>query len=176
MNRRQQITNWYKQYRDDLHHFLIYYTGRSDVEDLVQEVFVQAIRNFHKYKGEAKVKTWLFSIARHLAIDAIRRDKVIKWVSLKQELDLPVIDKTPEQCLEKNEELLELYQAIHKLKASYRDVLILKGINELSTLETAKILQWSENKVRVTLHRAIQALKKCYPEREEGIYLEAWRR
>lgn len=176
LDRRLQVSLWYKQYRDDLQHYLIYFTGRTDVEDLVQEVFVQVIKNFHQFKGEATVKTWLFSIARHIAIDAIRRDKVIKWIPLRGAEELSFSDQTPEQWLQVNEQLLELYQAINRLKVSYRDVLILKGINEFSTAETAEILEWSENKVRVTLHRAMQALKKSYPEREEGIYHEAWRR
>ena len=62
--------------------------------------------------------------------------------------------------LQINENNRLLYQAIQSLKANYRDVIILRGIKELSVSETASILNWNENKVRTTYHRALKSLQK----------------
>jgi len=61
---------------------------------------------------------------------------------------------TPEETLLNKEELAHLYETIYLLKSSYRDVIFCKGIFELSTKETAEVLQWSPSKVDTTYARA----------------------
>jgi len=73
---------------------------------------------------------------------------------------VPHSSKTPEQSLHTSETVKELYAALGNLKRSYREVIILRKIKEFSVTETAMILNWNEAKVRTTLSRAIQALKK----------------
>lgn len=68
-------------------------------------------------------------------------------------------EKTPAEQLDLQEEQQALYRAIQQIKPAYREVLILRGIKGLSAKETAEILQWSENKVNVTLHRAMKAVR-----------------
>lgn len=155
------IIDWFHEYSDDILNFLIYYTGRSDVEDMVQEVFIRALRRLSTFNELSNPKTWLFSIARHIAIDEIRKqkkekDKHEKITIFHEQMD----SKSPEEIYRLNETNQEIYQVIITLKKNYRDVLILKGINELSVKETADILHWSENKVNVTYHRALKALEK----------------
>ncbi|WP_138417525.1 RNA polymerase sigma factor [Aquibacillus sediminis] len=156
------ITDWFYQYNKDIYHFLIYYTASGDVEDLVQEVFIRAITAMDTFKEDSSPKTWLISIARHVAIDANRKKKRTR---LKEMLTIdnvsePKDDTTPEQILQLNEKHKRLYQAIQSLKKNYRDVIILRGVKELTVTETATVLNWNENKVRVTFHRALHALQK----------------
>lgn len=155
------ITAWFHQYNNDILNFLIYYTGRIDVEDLVQEVFIRALRKMNTFQELSNPKTWLFSIARNIAIDEMRKQKREKD---KQQKLLHFHDQTysnsPEEIYRLNETNKEIYQTIQTLKQNYRDVLILKGIKELSVKETAEILHWSENKVKVTYNRALKALEK----------------
>lgn len=73
---RSQIEQWFMEYSNDLYHFLVYYTGKHDVDDLVQEVFIKALHNLHHFKGASSPKTWLISIARHLVIDLQRKHKI----------------------------------------------------------------------------------------------------
>jgi RNA polymerase sigma-70 factor, ECF subfamily len=73
-----RISEWFHQYSNDLYQFLIYYLGSSDVEDLVQEVFIRAIKNMDSFEEKSSPKTWLFSIARHIAIDEIRTDEEVE--------------------------------------------------------------------------------------------------
>lgn len=60
----------------------------------------------------------------------------------------------------KGEKVTLLYEAIRRLKLSYQEVLILRKIKEFSIKETAEILNWTENKVKITTSRALAPLKK----------------
>ncbi|MGM8214586.1 RNA polymerase sigma factor [Bacillaceae bacterium W0354] len=161
MHRKKLISDWFNQYSHDIYNFLIYYTGQTDMEDLVQEVFIKALKGIDKFDGRASPKTWLFSIARNVAIDEMRklkRKKINETVELTN--DMLIIDQTtPFEILQENEAKKELYKLILSLKQNYRDVLILRGIKELTTKETAIILSWSEDKVKKTYSRALKALR-----------------
>ncbi|MGV3464784.1 MAG: RNA polymerase sigma factor [Heyndrickxia sp.] len=161
MNSKQIISDWFHQYSDDIYQFFLYRIRSNDVEDLVQEVFIRAIKGLESFQGSASPKTWLFSIARNVAIDEIRKRKRNKWKELlSNEINKEPMDThTPDFFLQLNEENKQLYQSIQALKDNYRDVLILRGINELTTEEAAAILNWSDNKVRSTYHRAKKALQ-----------------
>lgn len=68
----------YKEYHKDIFNHLIWLTHNPDLsEDLLQETFLQAMRSIHSFRGDSSVKTWLFSIARHLWIGHLRKNKII---------------------------------------------------------------------------------------------------
>ncbi|MFE7064019.1 RNA polymerase sigma factor [Sutcliffiella sp. NPDC057660] len=162
MREENELTDWFREYHNDIYNFLIYYTGGMDVEDLVQETFVKAVRNIHKFKGEASPRTWLISIARNVAIDESRRrrkeetkrNRLLHLSGSAEGAD------SPEDIVGLSETKAELYVAIRTLKQSYYDVLMFRGINELSVQETAQALNWSVNKVNLSYHRALKALEK----------------
>jgi RNA polymerase sigma-70 factor (ECF subfamily) len=156
-----QIENWFIQYEKDITHYLVYYTGNRDVEDLVQETFLRAFRSFHRYKNEASPKTWLISIARNTAIDFYRKKSV--WNRLKHLLDIESVkpqEIAADEKMVKKMEYALLYEAINELKPNYRDVILLRGIAELSSHEVGQILNWTENKVNVTFFRAVKKLNE----------------
>ncbi|MCD5325794.1 MULTISPECIES: RNA polymerase sigma factor [Pontibacillus] len=161
MEERVVIEEWFDAYSDDLYNFLIYYTGSSDVEDLIQETFIKAIRGYNSYKGEAKPKTWLYQIARRVAIDWARKNKRMNGKNhMPLQEDQLSSSKTPEEVYQLEETKQEIYRAIRTLKRSYRDLLLLRCVKDFTVQETASVLEWSPNKVRVTYHRAMKALKK----------------
>ncbi|WP_226669624.1 RNA polymerase sigma factor [Metabacillus litoralis] len=162
------ISEWFFKYNKDIYHFLMYYVGSGDIEDLVQEVFIRAIKGFDSYQAKSSPKTWLFSIARNVGIDEIRkrkRNRVKSMLTFGE--NEPKEEKTPEKMLRLNEDKRILYQLIQSLKSNYRDVIILRSIKELSVTETADILNWNENKVRITYHRALKTLEM---KKEEFLY------
>ncbi|MBP1947207.1 RNA polymerase sigma factor [Virgibacillus litoralis] len=161
MAEKEVITRWFHEYSDDILNFLIYYTGCVEVDDMVQEVFIKALNRIDTFNELSRPKTWLFSIARNVAIDEIRKwkrekNKIEKVGSYKEQKGT----QSPEEIYQLNETNRELYRIIKTLKQSHRDVLILRGIKELNIKETAAVLHWSENKVKVTYHRALKALEK----------------
>ncbi|GAA0329939.1 hypothetical protein GCM10008967_20540 [Bacillus carboniphilus] len=162
MSNKEIISQWFHEYSNDVYSFLVYYTGSTDVEDLVQEVFIKALKGLSTFKKEAQPKTWLIRIARNVAIDESRKRKsrahhysvpIHEWQEQGHEL-------TPELMVDQQETKATLYQMIQSLKSNDRDVLILRGIKQLSVAETATILKWTESKVRSTYHRALQKLRK----------------
>ncbi|MDV2581555.1 RNA polymerase sigma factor [Alkalibacillus haloalkaliphilus] len=160
MQNKKIISDWYDHYSDDLYNFLLYRVGEADVEDLLQEVFIRAYKGLGSFEGDANPKTWLYNIARNISIDEIRKRQRQKWKSIIpfESNHEPKTERTPEQVLELDEEKQVIYQAIQSLKPAFRDVIILRGIKELSVTETADVLNWTENKVRSTYHRSKQSL------------------
>jgi RNA polymerase sigma-70 factor, ECF subfamily len=168
MSSKETISIWFEQYGNDVYRYLVYYTGKTDVEDLVQDVFVKALKGISKFQQEASPKTWLFSIARNLAIDEMRSKKKKLWATfIPLNETITETSDTPELYLEKAQVQTELHHAIQMLNKTYRDVIILRAINELSVSETAQVLNWSEAKVSTNYYRALKALSKVWRNNNE---------
>jgi len=171
LERGHQIEKWFIQYEQDVTNYLVYYTGSVDVDDLVQETFLRALKALSQFKNDSSPKTWLISIARNTAIDFYRKKSV--WNRLKQILDYesPKLHEqdTGEKIVRKME-YAYLYEAINELKPTYRDVILLRGIAELSSQEAGQVLGWTENKVNVTFFRAV---KKLNERLKGGEYFES---
>ena len=161
MSDNRLVADWFHHYSDSIYTFLVYRMGSADVEDLVQEVFIRALNSLESFEGRANPKTWLYSIARNLALDELRKKKRSRWsvISFSPLNHEGAVLETPESLYFLNEGSRELLACIGKLKSNYRDVLVLKGINGFDVKETASILGWTENKVRITYHRACKKLQ-----------------
>ncbi|MET3287817.1 UNVERIFIED_CONTAM: RNA polymerase sigma-70 factor (ECF subfamily) [Brevibacillus sp. OAP136] len=159
MDRQESIKRLFELYCDDVFRYLVYYTGSRDVEDMVQEVFIKALKAYETFAGRSHPKTWLLTIARNTAIDFARKNR--RWSFLPESwlTNVQANEQTPDEIVTQGEEKEQLYAALSRLKPNYREVLILRGIKELSAAQTAEILDCSENKVNVTMHRAMKALR-----------------
>ncbi|SES20406.1 RNA polymerase sigma factor [Psychrobacillus sp. OK032] len=155
---RSWIEKWFELYERDITSFLIYYTGSLDIEDLVQETFLRAWSNIKKYNESAHPKTWLISIARNMVIDHYRRDRV--WSKIKNTLlHEKSFSINTEQHIILNQENSHLYNAISKLPSTNKEVIILKGILEMSSKEVSRIMKSNENNINVMYHRSLKKLK-----------------
>ncbi|MFC7373226.1 RNA polymerase sigma factor [Fictibacillus iocasae] len=152
------IEEWFMNYEKDITSYLVYYTGTSDVEDLVQDTFVIALHKLKSFQHKSHPKTWLLTIARHLVIARHRKKKV--WERVKRYLtpDQSTKNELEERSI-KNMENLQLYEAIQRLPSRHRDVIILRGILELTPIEASDVLKCSANKVNVQFHRALKKLQ-----------------
>ncbi|WP_042142830.1 RNA polymerase sigma factor [Paucisalibacillus sp. EB02] len=163
MNDKLDIEVLCQDYYLDIYHFSLYFSNnKQDAEDITQETFLKAINSLSLLRDSNKAKYWLLSIARHTAIDNMRKKKfktvlpdLIEKMSANKELE----NTTMDQLLVK-EKWEEIQRALLKIKPHYRSLLILRGIQELSVKETAVVLKCTELKVRVDFHRAIKVLKK----------------
>ncbi|QQZ11234.1 RNA polymerase sigma factor [Heyndrickxia vini] len=153
------IEELFQKYEQDITSYLIYYTGSADVEDLVQDTFLIAMRNLSNFRENSHPKTWLISIARNIVIDKFRRR--ILWRKIKNILSTEqnTLD-TVEMEIIKKQENNQLYKAIYKLPTQYREVVILRGIMELSAKEASDIVKCSPNKVNVLYHRSLKKLRE----------------
>lgn len=154
------IIEIYRCHYLDVYRFLICFTGnKNDAEDLTQEVFIRVLNNLSNF-NTGSLKTWIFSIAKHIAIDHYRKKKFISIFKEGFFKQLISTEKEPNDLIVQNEVKKMVHAAISKLKPDFRAVVILRGINEFSIKETADVLNCSESKVKVDYHRALKILKK----------------
>ncbi|HDR5039256.1 TPA: RNA polymerase sigma factor [Bacillus anthracis] len=96
----KQIENLYILYKQDIYNYLLSLTHNHTLsEDLLSETFVNAIRSIESFKGQSSVKTWLFSIARNLWLQKIRKEK--HTVEYNDLLELYVSDSIAERLITK---------------------------------------------------------------------------
>jgi RNA polymerase sigma-70 factor, ECF subfamily len=169
----------YQKYHHDVFQFLFYMVrNKEQAEDLVQEVYIRVFKSHHRFEGKSSEKTWLFSIARNVAIDSFRKQKGWKgrllekfdWSTSQVKDEYPI----PEEITIQKEEIKWIYQCLDHCTVDQRSVVILRFLNDLSITETAQALGWTESKVKTTQHRALKVLKK-YMEvlnEKEGIESE----
>ncbi|RSD25595.1 RNA polymerase sigma factor [Mesobacillus subterraneus] len=157
----QQVMQWYELYYKDIYRFIFYMLGdRECCEDFVHDTFLRAYMAFDRFEHRSNIKTWLFSIAKHIVMDEIRRRKRRKVLSLFSSEHDFASPFNVEEYIENKETIEFMLEAIQKLKPDYRLVITLKKIEECSTKEIAEILGWSETKIRKTLSRGLTTLKK----------------
>jgi RNA polymerase sigma-70 factor, ECF subfamily len=162
LNTRDLVGQWYDDYGESVFtYILMMVKDYQEAEDLTQETFIKALRKYHTFSGRSSIKTWLFRIAQNTTKDYIRKKKPLLHFFnfiLEEKDERPL----PYQLVAMNEQYAELFHAIQILKPSYRQVIILRKLKEFSTKETAKILGWSESKVKSTLQRALIELKNNF--------------
>ena len=153
--------------------------NEADADEIVQEAFLSAFRNFESFRGDARLKTWLHRIVVNTALQRLRRSKrqaTTEVVDVSELLPRFRDDGHPEQFPQRWAQTIEelatraetreqVRQMIDKLPDNYRTVLILRDIEELDTSETAELLELTPGTVKVRLHRARQALRNLL-ERE----------
>ena len=160
-NLEDSISKIYKQYYSDVYRFLICFSGnQNDAEDCTQEVFIRVLNNLSNFNGSKNMKTWIFSIAKHVAVDHYRKKKFTSFFKDGFFTQISSNDKEPHELIEQIEMKKCVHEAISKLRPNYRAVVILRGINEFSVKETSEVLRCSESKVKVDYHRALKELKK----------------
>ena len=142
---------------------------QQDAEDVLQETFLKAYRGLKSFDGRSKISTWLFRIATNEALMVLRR-KHPEVVSIDEPVETEEGEQEPVQivdwcCLPENELLSEetrerLDAAVQKLPESLRIVFLLRDINDLSTHETAEVLDLSDTAVKTRLSRARLRLRE----------------
>jgi RNA polymerase sigma-70 factor, ECF subfamily len=137
--------------------------------DVVQEAFLAAFRGIQRFDGHAQLSTWLHRIVVNTALMKIRSQQRRPEQSIEPLLPSfakdghhaePVVSwaDSGERVLEQQETCALVRGAIAELPATYRTILLMRDIEDLSTRETADALGISENAVKLRLHRARQAL------------------
>lgn len=161
MDRSHTFDHLYEAYYNDVYQYVFYsVNNQAQAEELTQEVFVRAMLAYARFRGESSERTWIFAIARRAIIDWYRkknREILFDFTKWKR---TPSQELLPDELVEAHEDIRALYEGIKKLKPSYRDVVILRSIQELSIKETADVTGWSVTKVKVTHHRALKKLKE----------------
>ena len=167
-NSAEQFEQIYTEYSDKIYGYIFLLVNNKEIaEDLTQEAFIKAFKSLNQFNGESHMFTWLFRIARNVTIDFLRKKRLYQFFSIDK-YQFVSEKQLPLEIVLKGENITILYEAIRKLKISYQEVIILRKIKEFSIKETAEILNWNENRVKITTSRAVAALKKELMKRREN--------
>ena len=138
----------------------------AEAEDVAQEAYVRAYQHLNQFAGRSSFATWLTRIAIYEALGRVRSRKKIEEIDAMDEprrdsvKQLSVRDATPEQAASGNEVRSLLERSIDALPDTYREIFMLREVEEMSTSETAQCLGITEENVKTRLHRARALLRK----------------
>ncbi len=157
---------------------------REDAEEVAQETLMRVFENLKQLKDPAHVRGWVFRIAKNVCLMKRRRSVFAPSPGKELSLDevmpaksqrdgavrLEVADwrRGPDDEVAASEMHALLREALGDLPETYRGVLILRDIEELSTKETAELLDIGEDAVKQRLHRGRLALRKAMDARMKG--------
>ncbi len=134
---------------------------RSDLEDLVQEVFVIAFRGLERFRGDARLSTWIYRICVNVALGRIRTRKRRPAAIGVADLDSAAADpslierpETPERTLERRRDQARVYEVLELLAPKKRVVLYLHEIEGLDLKEIAYLVDSNPVTVRTRLFYA----------------------
>lgn len=145
-------------------HIIITLVGRTrDSEDLFQEVFLRVFKGMKNFRADARLSTWIGSIAHHVCIDYLRKKKR-ETASLSDEKDQRTVHGlTPDKSWKatENEDLNKMVlAAVSKLPADYRTVITLYHLDECSYREIAEITGMPEGTVKSYISRGRNLLRE----------------
>ena len=155
---RQAFAEIVRVYQGPLFHFLGNMgMSRGQVEDLAQDTFLRAWSNLGRYAPElGRFSTWLFTIARRLALNEIDRAGNRSEMLMGNDAapDLPCERALPHEALEQARRRAALHRALCQLPAADRTVLALAYLREVDLAEIARIEACSVGAIKTRLHRA----------------------
>jgi RNA polymerase sigma-70 factor (ECF subfamily) len=150
------------RYQNRLFRYLLRFTGNSAVaEDLFQQTWLRVLTKIHRYDERRPFEPWLFSVARNLAIDHLRK---VSPESL-DETGEAWISEAPSHL----EELIErerrglLERRVHALPAIYREAVTLRFEEEMTFEEMALVLGAPLSTVKSRVQRAVAMLRSSFP-------------
>jgi len=149
-----------RKYKDQLLNFVYRFVGnRTDAEDIIQETFLRVYRNKHMYKEIARFSTWVYTIAGNLAKTELRRRKrhkifsVSNFVNEERDFDIPDRDHSPERKVDSSMQEKIIQKAIEKLPIKFKEVIILRDIQEFAYEEISQILNIPLGTVKSRVNR-----------------------
>jgi len=161
-------------------YFLLLSLLRNEVEaeDAAQDTAIKVYLNLSNFRGDSQFRTWVLSIARNEGLGRLRKAASRREDSLDAQIDEQTGDYTPAlltswrevplEALERQELGDILRKAVEGLPPIYRNVVLLRDIEQMDVRETAAALGITEGSVKVRLHRARAMLQRDLAPRLEG--------
>ena len=169
------MEQFYNIYRNRLYSLVLEQVGRDQAiaEDLVQEIFLAALGSLDKFRGDSQLYTWLCSIAFHKINDFYRRQaREPRPEKSPPDIDAMKLEQTGDNepatlsVMESEETRHAVQQALVDLPQDYRQVLVLKYIEDMPVLEISQVMGRSPKSVEGLLSRARKALRANLEEND----------
>ncbi len=161
-----------RRHRAAVFNFILRWVGeRSRAEDLLQETWLKVIRTAPSYEKKAKFTTWLFTIARNLCVDSMRRERYRKADSLDAaddpQGDAPALSESvagdgpaPDRAAYAAAVRPKLERALASLPPEQREVFVLREYAGIAFKDIAEVTGVPENTVKSRMRYALEALRK----------------
>ena len=172
----EAFTTLVNQYDRNIYRLALNITGNpDDAEDVLQETFLKAYANLSRFKGDSRFYTWLVRIGVNEALMKLRKRKADRTVSLDEPVETGDEEsiprefadwgENPEQRYARQELQDVLAAALAELDPAFRIVVYLRDVEELSTEETAEMLNLSVPAVKSRLLRGRLKLRESLARR-----------
>lgn len=135
--------------------------GQSEVEDVVQEVFVAAMRHLRGFRWESSLRTWLMTLTVN-ECRRVRRRRMLRWSLLRRwrESGGAKASAAADEGAMGSERSEQVRRAVRELPVRYREVVVLRYLEGMDAEGTARVLGLSRNAMEVRLHRAKRRLRE----------------
>ena len=175
------LSSLVSRYQNRLYRFLLRLVrDRSEAEDLFQQTWVHVAEKIRRFDPNRNFDAWLFTVARNLAIDHLRR---VRPSSLDQPVSedesqgtaadrMVAKDPAPLERVLENERASRLGTALDELPIAYREVMTLRFEEEMKIEEIAQVLSIPLSTVKSRLRRSLEQMRLCLETRYAG---ENWR-
>ena len=162
----------YEQYQQPIYRYLVSMSmSPTQAEDLTQDVFVRAWRTLPRMSADLKVSPWLYRIARNIAIDVLRRRRLIPWTSLEAE----VIEKEGASSLDPQTRYdgcsEEVLLAFEQMPPTSRHMLVLYEVEGASYEQIAQHAHIAPGSVKMALTRARKKFRQHYQDVRSEVFV-----
>ena len=167
----QDLHAIYDAYQPRISRYLSRLVGRNEAEDLTQEVFVRVGKGLKDFRGDATLSTWIYRIATNVATDMLR-SRSFRNIGASRSVspdEAPIEDVDPftgerKPSVERQAIRKEMSSCVHEyidgLPETYRTVVILSDVEELTNPEIAEVLGLTIETVKIRLHRGRAKLRE----------------
>ena len=152
-----------------VYRYIYYRVDKQIAEDLTEDTFLKVWQNLSKYKkGKFPFSAWVFRIAHNLVVDYYRKHETS--AEIDEEYADDKAHASPSYHLELKLNEIKLKKAIDKLPDNYKQIIILKYINEEENVIIAKVIGKSEGAVRTLQFRALDKLRTIMDNKKEDFW------
>ena len=158
----------YEEFSDAIFRYTLFQTSnRQTAIDISQDTFIKTWQYLQKGQEIENIRAFLYRVAKNLIIDHRRKKKSY---SLDEMTEYGVDFRTDEDLVEDQQKEFEkqkVLKTIDNVDEKYREILILRYVEEMSIKEIGEVMDKSQNHVSVMIHRGIEKLKKLLKDYNE---------
>lgn len=153
-------------------------TGQREVaEEIAQEAFLRLFKSLESFRGDSRLGTWLYRTVTRLAIDHLRREKIKRRIFFLRNKETEQCDPlervadtsaSPHDILQARETARQIQGVIDQLPARQKAIFVLRHQEELPLKEIAAMLSLELGTVKAHLHRAVNRLRREFPNEKES--------
>ncbi len=136
-------------------------SSEQDVDDIMQEVFLKIFQNIDSFKGQSKMRTWIYTITKNSIADYYRQPWwKFKWLPLLHEEKESTIQDDPFSQTSEKQSLLKLKTILAGFPNQQAEMFRLRFIEHLSLQDICELKGMNENTIKTHLYRAVKKVRQ----------------